>query len=369
MKFLLRVYFLITVGTSLLSLGQTPLRAAEITYHSQLELLDFKPPGRVVLLSDGKFGCISKGRYLTSGDEGKTWEEIAEIPRGDGPAVDGGIPIETRDGAVVFIYRDMANYHLERTDNNMPKPGANLDIWSVRSADGGKTWDAPHLLQDGYCGATIDAICTRDNKIVVPLQDIRFEPPRQVTVVYFSEDNGAIWKTSADLDIGGYGLEDGAFEGTVTERQDGSLLLYMRTSRDRIWWSESNDGLEWRLTTPTDIKASNSPAFLLTLKSGRLALVWNQLYPEGKSDWPRRTKTRYAERPDNNFREELSLAFSEDGGETWTAPVVIARQPGTRLGYSYMLERQQGEIWLHLRGQWLSFREEDFDLTPPAPSP
>ena len=336
------------------------LSAAEVTFHQGVELLEFKPPGRVAPLRDGTFGAIAKDRFYKSDRQGQNWQLTSEIERGKGPAVQGGILVETQQGALVYLYNDMENYHLERTENNMPLPGANLDIWTVRSADGGKNWLAPQKLLDGYCGAMISAVCLRNNRVVVPLQDLRYEPPRHVTVVYCSDDNGATWSMSEDLDIGGYGLEDGGFEGAVTQLKDESLLMYLRTSRDRLWWTKSEDGLQWTLPTSTDLKASNSPAYLLQLQSGKLALVWNQLYPEGATEWPRREKTRYAERPDNVYREELSLAFSSDAGQIWSAPTVIAREPGGRLRYAYMFERSPGEIWLQVKGRWLKILENDF---------
>jgi predicted neuraminidase len=59
---------------------------------------------------------------------------------------------------------------------------------------------------------------------------------------------------------------DGAFESTVAQRTDGSLLMILRTPRDFLWRAESRDrGLTWTKPEPTDIKASNSPAFLLSL--------------------------------------------------------------------------------------------------------
>lgn len=298
---------------------------------------------------------------MVSADEGRTWQVQGQITAGTGPAVSGGMLIEDRNGALVLVYRDDASMTLERTKDNMPLPGAKLQVWCARSADGGKTWSDHQPLIEGFCGAFIGAICTRENTLVVPLQDLRYEPPRHVTIVCTSTDGGKTWNKSADLDIGGYGIEDGAFESTVTQRKDGSLLLYLRTTRDRLWWSESKDqGATWTLATPTDLKSSNSPSYLLAMQSGRLVLVWNPLHPEGTPDWPRRVKPRYAERPDSVYREELQLAFSDDGGATWTKPEVIARQPGGKLRYAYMFERRPGEIWLAVRGVWLRIREKEF---------
>ena len=334
--------------------------SAEMTVHPKLDKLAFTSPGRAILLRDGSFGCVAKGKYFVSSDDGISWRPRGEIRSGP-TRIDGGLLVEDKEGTLLLVYRDDASLKLEHTKDNAPLPGATLQVWCVRSTDCGKTWAAHRRLIDGYCGAMIDAICTRSNKLVVPLQELRYNPPRHVTVVFASTDGGSTWNRSADLDVGGNGLEDGGFEPTVAQRADGSLLMLLRTSRDRLWWAESrDDGLRWTLPTPTDIKASNSPSFLLSLQSGRLALVWNPLYPEGKKDWPRRVKPRYAERPDNVFREETCLAFSNNGGQTSTDPVVIARQPGGKLRYAYMIEPHPGEIWLALRGTWLRIMERDF---------
>src|SRR4029079_4224962 len=92
-------------------------------------------------------------------------------------------------------------------------------------------------------------------------------------------------------------------------------------------------GLTWTKPEPTDIKASNSPAFLLSLSSGRMALVWNPLFGEGQTDGPRRVTPRYAEKPDSVFREEMYLAISPDGGRTWWAPPNIDKQQGGKSHY------------------------------------
>jgi sialidase-1 len=344
-----------------LFIGTCAAAEEPITYHAKVEPLAFKAPGRALMLRDGTFAAASKGKYFVSKDEGKTWQPQGDITSGQGPKIEGGMLIEDHNGALVLVYRDDAGMKLERTPENVPLPGASLDVWCARSTDGGKTWTDHQVLIDGFCGAFIGALCMRDNKLVIPLQDLRYHPPRHVTVVFVSADGGKTWHKSADLDIGGNGAEDGGFESIVAERTDGTLLMILRTTRDRLWRSESADrGLTWALPVPTDIKASNSPAYLLALKSGKLAMVWNPLFAEGAKNGPRRVKPRYAERPDSVYREEMLFALSGDGGETWTKPQILAKQKGGKLRYAYMFERSPGEIWVGLKGQFLRIREGDF---------
>lgn len=354
-----RILFILLILSRLsVSFGRA---ADEITIDPQITLQSYRSPGRVVCLRDGRFACVSKGRYQTSTDQGRTWGSHTTIPEGPGPKINSGLLVEDANGRLVLVYRDDAGMKLQRTPDNRPLPGAKLQIWCVRSADGGTTWSEQQILIHGFCGAMIDAICTRENRLVIPLQELRYEPPRHVTVVFSSDDGGASWHRSEDLDIGGNGIEDGSFEPTVTQRPDGSLLMFLRTTRDRIWSSVSDDGgKSWSDPEATTIEASNSPSFLLALASGRLALVWNPVGPTDGRDWPRRIKPRYAIQPDSVYREEMLLAFSQDGGATWTNPQVIAKQPGGKLRYAYMFEQPAGNIWLNLRGRWLTFSENAF---------
>ncbi len=56
----------------------------------------------------------------------------------------------------------------------------------------------------------------------------------------------------------------------------------------------------------------------------------------------------------SNYRRELSLAISEDDGQTWTEPVVMARQfEGGQFSYPYVFERRPGEIWITAGFTWL----------------
>src|SRR3546814_5276299 len=99
-------------------------------------------------------------------------------------------------------------------------------------------------------------------------------------------------------------------EATIAELNDGRLWMLIRTNYGRFWESFSDDrGRSWRVLMPSDIDASTAPGQLARLASGRLALAWNRLYPEGHTDdagLPR-YDARYAATPALDFREELCL--------------------------------------------------------------
>ena len=108
------------------------------------------------------------------------------------------------------------------------------------------------------------------------------------------------------------------------------------------------------------IEASTSPAYLARLASGRMVLLWNRLYPEGQDSFLRRSKP-YSEVEASWHREELSMAFSEDEGNTRTEPLVVAREKDTWISYPYLFEPRPGLLWITtLQGDLkVSAQEED----------
>ena len=76
-------------------------------------------------------------------------------------------------------------------------------------------------------------------------------------------------------------------------------------------------------------------------------MTWNRLYLEGKNSTERRGGSR-SETLASWERSELSIAFSDDDGKTWTDSVVIARHKDTskRVSYPWIFERRPGEMWI-----------------------
>ena len=132
-------------------------------------------------------------------------------------------------------------------------------------------------------------------------------------------------------------------------------MMLIRTSLDQFWKAYSDDGGQyWRTIHPSGIDASSAPGWLLRLKSGRIALVWNQVKAEGANEAKKRNSAGPAsEYPASWYREELSIAFSQDEVATWTKPIVIAREPGGQLAYPCMMEREPGVLWIFTRYTWL----------------
>lgn len=327
---------------------------------TQLEV-DMPAARATIVMPDGSLLAVADNTCVVSTDDGETWTSRGTVYDGEGPGtVKSGRLVLTPNDVLVLLYPDSSStYWKWETEVNQPAPDVRRHVWSIRSTDGGRTWTDRQRLLDGYTGALMHGIVTRDANVVFPVQRLLYNPGRHATGVFVSEDDGQTWRESNIIDIGGHGHHDGAFEPTVVELRDGRLWMLLRTSLDAFWQSFSADGgLTWEKATPTAIDASNSPGMVRRLASGRLVLVWNRLYPEGKSDYPR-VGGAYSERPASWHRDELSLAFSEDDGQTWSEPVVIARKP-KRMRYPYLLEPNPGQVWVLVRGMTLRLYEKAF---------
>ncbi len=324
--------------------------------HPLCKPLDLAKPGPFAICDDGSLLRIGGNVLCTSKDDGKTWTTVGPVIHSGIRMNGGGHPgqlVRTTAGTIVIAYLDFDGYKWSWDDKRgAPNPDCKLELWCIRSTDGGKTWTDRQRLLPGYSADFMGFIQTRNGSLVLTVEHLIPDLKRWVCCSFVSTDEGKTWRQSNLIDLGGHGHHDGAVEPMVAELNDSRLLMLIRTNLDQFWKAYSTDGGRyWRTIQPSGIDASSSPGWLLRLKSGRLALVWNRLNAEGKGTWPKSTSPGPAsEFPASWHREELSLAFSADDGSTWTRPVVIARHPGVSLAYPYMLERRPGEIWITTNG-------------------
>jgi sialidase-1 len=268
----------------------------------------------LVALRDGSLLTVVGSATAATRDDGRTWSPPRKIYSGAGPGIpsDACSLLKTQSGAIVMIYMDLAamKWGWDSAKNEVIKD-VRLDVWSIRSLDEGQTWIDRQKILDGYCGALIGMIQTSRGQIVAPMEFL-WNRIRHASITCVSADDGKTWRQGNVIDLGGRGDHDGATEPTVAELSDGRLLMLIRTNLDRFWQAWSDDqGRYWRELRPSSIDASSAPGHLLRLASGRLALAWNRLYPEGKQTATRvgGQSSTTAETPGSWHREELSLAF------------------------------------------------------------
>lgn len=336
-----------------------------IIIHRKAEPMSSLPVGPFVRLKDGNILAVAgnPGMAYLGDKDGLEWELYSLFPP-DSPiaAAPTGALLKTEIGSIIVAFANLGDKVWTWSDELGDAPGARLPTVAMRSMDGGKTW-RPQKLHDEWTGATRDIIQNRDGAIIFTSMKVRHNPGRHTVFTYRSEDDGISWEASNIIDLGGNGHHDGATEATIVELKDGDLLLYIRTNWGGFWRALSDDdGRSWHPYGPSGIEASSAPGMLKRLASDRVVLLWNRPYPEGEKDYPLRSEAAWSATPASNFREELSISFSEDECETWSPPVVVARQPGSECSYPYVFEPSPGLLWItaHRWNIKLALYEEDF---------
>jgi hypothetical protein len=348
----------------LLALFATSVESAagnKILLHPKSRPLPADLPGPFVKLENGSLLAHDPDEVRFSKDDGRTWtaRPLFKQP-GKFRCRVGCALLRTRDGVIILAFLNEKEQVL-RWDQAKGGPQADcrLPVYVARSLDEGQTWTEPRLLQDGWCGAIRQMIQLRSGRVVLVSQVAVPDPGRHVSFTYVSDDNGQTWQKSNVIDLGkygGYGDHGGGIEGTVAELKDGRLWMLLRTSRDVFTEVFSDDGgLNWKDNRPSKIAASGSPGTLARLASGRLVLLWNRYLDPIKK---------------TGRREQLSMAFSEDDGRTWSEPLVLGydpmrpgdKEPQHRLSYPCVFERAPGELWVTtLQGQLrVAVQESDF---------
>ena len=307
--------------------------------------------GPLAPLADQSLLTIDARHLFTSNDDGRTWEQSFPAAHGQDPAEPASCYLmETAPGTLVMVYLDRTSERCRFTWNaETGEPGEDccLEMCSIRSLDGGRTWIDRQVLLDGYNANFFGFIRTGTGRLVVVAEHLLSNPGRWAVCSLWSDNEAATWQRSNFIDLGGRGHHDGATEPTVAELGDGRLMMLIRTNLGFLWEALSDDGGRyWRTLRQSRIDASSSPGQLVRLRSGRLVLVWNRQNPEDRV-WPLGTPgEQHSEFPSSWHREELSIALTEDNGNTWSRPIVLASMKGGQLSYPQVLERRAGELWV-----------------------
>ena len=265
-------------------------------------------------------------------DGGKTWSPARPIHEQSERQLACPSALRTRDGVLHAFFLRVKDMPVSARDIGAVSSG---ELCAVRSSDDGKTWGPPVVLSKGRVCSTNGAVQTRKGDVVVPFSRLS-EPAGCVAHTAVSSDGGVSWRVSEAVDIGGRGRDGSALDPCVVEKKNGLLWMLAQTSRGAFWEAHSQDGgRTWAGPRQTPIAASSAPGHVTRLLSGRLALVWN---PRGEG------------------RRELHLALSDDDGETWGEPVVLAQ--GKHVACPFVFNPAPGDLWVGFH---------DFRAGPDAP--
>ncbi len=280
--------------------------------------------GRFVRLRDGTLLCEDK----RSTDGGRTWQG-ATGSFGAGAA-------ELRDGRVLGLdYRCLPEedrqgwYEVTRslsTDGgrSFQKTQARVHVPEAKAAMGHAFHPGPLFMR---------SIVQRDDGSLVGLfagwfkSDTALCPygrgrPYSRTYVCDSDDDGLSWQYLTTIGYDQIGSE-GYNEGSMQRLPDGRLLAVMRTGNERdpgcqdnpIMWSESRDeGRSWSPPCRTGLEGAYPS--LAVLSDGQVAMSYG--------------------------RPGAMIAFSADGGRTWTDLTAVDATPYS--GYTDVVEIGPGQL-------------------------
>jgi len=325
--------------------------AGERQRGSQKERDDFVARG-LGLLTGNRFRMERDDEWFyaaTSIDDGKTWNRRGNMVSTLGPLANmGGLQgtaIQIQNGTyqgriAVPFYAEMDGEHPDYTRE----------------------------MKGGYA-------IFRGKRIL--LQTHTHVPEMGGTFVMYSDDEGTTWRQSKGFLMGYF--RDGhmghmtADEPSIAELKDGRILCFMRGTGGCILKSYSSDGGQyWTKVEITDLCNSNSPAFVARVPTnGDLVCVWNQVS---------------ADEICRGFRRgRLSIAVSQDDGETWSHfrnlevsegidPTVTRPKPPA-LTAMVKGPQEMGDIpagFLHFGYPEVYFTAEEicifYHATPPAPT-
>jgi hypothetical protein len=281
------------------------------------------PDGSVEMIfarPDGA-GGVEVARKRTA-DAGRSWSPPELAMKLPGPHWSTPMPLLARDGEMHFFWM------IARHTGHKPGVDYFIDIWHARSAEGRTKWPEPRCIWKGYVGSINGMAQLRSGRLVVPFAAWRggvpTAPPTgpNVTTTIYSDDNGQTWSQSpAKLTAPCYanynGANYGACEPTILELKDGRVWMLIRTQTGRLYESFSKDGVEWSEAKPTQFCSSDSPADLVRLPDGRIALSWNNC----------ENTSRINDQGVYTNRDALHAAISDDEGKTWRGYREICRDP------------------------------------------
>ena len=134
-------------------------------------------------------------------------------------------------------------------------------------------------------------------------------PEMDVAFCFLSDDEGRTWSRS-DGSIFGWlnGGRGGCYpcdEPVAIELKDGRLMMLCRSTCGQILRSYSEDeGMQWSVPEPMGLASAYAPSMVRRIpQTGDLVLVWNQASADEISRGLQRNR--------------LSVAISQDEGETW----------------------------------------------------
>ena len=351
-----------------------PVDTGIVAYPDGQKNIMFAYPCSVVELPDGRLICTYHGRpeehqlggcYASySEDDGRNWSEPHLLIGRDGQNVHADPSVVLHRNRVM-IFSTSYRYYVD--------PAAKKGDWTpdltrsrisrIVSEDSGRTWSEPAEMAKSHAYATgmnHRGLTLGDGTLLMGyawsqaaekgLDPTTEDGMNTCAGVLRSRDGGETWTGGDDIHVEA-AHPTGADEPAVVLLNDGTLYALVRTGTENLWETRSKDGgLTWDAPQPSPLLGRRCPAELLRL--------------EGEPETVMVVHNNHPAR-----RANLSMAFSTDGCQTWSAPTLIDPAPeGGHAAYPAACSTSKGTIVLtwyqaddpegtyHIR--WARFRRE-----------
>lgn len=238
-----------------------------------------------------------------------------------------------------------------------------------RSRDGGKSWSEPARFADTRGVFVRQPIhVARDGRWLLPTfrcrtrEGVAWTGEHDDAAVMVSRDRGASWEDcSVPRSLGCVHMNIVPLDG------DAMVAFFRSRWADHVWASRSQDaGASWSAPKSAGLPNNNSSIQAIRLADGRVAMVYNHasradaaarrlsLYDEieGEGEAPAPASRAFWGAP----RAPLSLALSQDGGESWSRRIDLATSDGyclsnnsadrvnRELSYPSILQTRDGRV-------------------------
>ncbi len=325
-----------------LDLGHRATRSGPIGVMKNGDLLWVTTEPEAPYLSESMWS-ISRLVVRRSSDGGKTWGEGRVLQQGTKEY--SLLSHNIRQTAAGTILHNFVRYSGYDYETGTPEKSLS-EVFIQRSEDGGKTWSDAVKMPTGerYQGDILSMEQLRDGRIVYPFCFLTNVRSQFAVSVLYSDDDGKNWKRSESvLRTGGGGFESGASEPTLVELPDGRLWMLIRAQTGFLWQSFSTDrGATWSPAEESILPSSNSPATMLRLKSGEIAVAWNA---HVHSNYARQSLVVGLTRDGKTFRGLREVDFTDFTSDPKASIPHVT--------YSYLAETKEGDLAIsYNKGNW-----------------
>lgn len=225
------------------------------------------------------------------------WSEPILIDSHPGQSYQNPVPFQAPDGTIWL-------FHTTQPAN---QGEANAHVLLVKSTDNGKTWSSPRLLFGQPGSFTRDPVVVMpDAGWLLPMYDstsggITRGAESNYSLIRISRDEGQTWIDCAIPHSSGY------VQPSVVRLLDDHYVAFLRSRfADWIYRSTSADGCHWTAPVRTSLPNNNASIQAAMLADHHIVLAFNN-----SSSVIRNGK------PTTGPRKPLTLAISEDNGQTW----------------------------------------------------